>query len=58
MIAGKPYHGLDVDIWSCGVVLYAVICGHLPFEDQNTAELYKKILEGDYKIPEFLSKDA
>ena len=58
MISGKPYNGVDVDIWSCGVVLYAVICGRLPFEDTNTAELYKKILAGDYKVPKFLSKPA
>ena len=32
MIAGKKYHGLTVDIWSCGVILFAMICGYLPFE--------------------------
>lgn len=45
MIAGKKYHGLKVDIWSCGVILYAMICGYLPFEDPNTNKLYKKILK-------------
>lgn len=35
MIAGKLYNGIDVDIWSCGVILYALICGYLPFEDEN-----------------------
>ena len=48
MIAGKRYHGSNVDIWSCGVILFALICGYLPFEDPNTANLYKKILNGDY----------
>jgi 5'-AMP-activated protein kinase catalytic alpha subunit len=44
MIAGKRYHGLNSDIWSCGIILYAMTCGYLPFEDPNTSHLYKKIL--------------
>lgn len=58
MIAGKKYHGLTVDIWSCGVILFALICGYLPFEDPNTALLYKKILNGDYTIPKFVSNEG
>ena len=48
MIAGKKYHGTNVDIWSCGVILFALICGYLPFEDPNTSLLYKKILNADF----------
>jgi len=55
MIAGKRYHGLGSDIWSCGIILYAMTCGYLPFEDPNTNKLYKKILACDYKIPGFIS---
>ena len=58
MIAGKKYNGLQVDIWSCGVILFALICGYLPFEDPNTAQLYKKILNADYSIPDHVSKEA
>lgn len=58
MIAGKRYHGSNVDIWSCGVILFALICGYLPFEDPNTANLYKKILNGDYTIPKFVSAES
>lgn len=58
MIAGKKYNGLQVDIWSAGVVLFALLCGHLPFEDPNTGNLYKKILNGDYTLPGFLSIEA
>ncbi len=58
MIAGKKYESVKVDIWSSGVILYALLCGCLPFEDQNTSQLYKKILGGDYQIPDFLSNDA
>jgi len=48
MIAGKTYNGLQVDIWSCGVILYAMICGYLPFEDPDTNKLYTKIMKGEY----------
>lgn len=58
MIAGNRYHGLKSDIWSCGVVLYAMLCGFLPFEDQKTSNLYKKILSAEYTLPKFLSNDA
>lgn len=58
MIGGKSYNGLLVDIWSSGVILFAMVCGYLPFEDPNTSELYKKILSGDFQCPNFLSPDA
>jgi len=55
MIAGKRYHGLGSDIWSAGIILYAMTCGYLPFEDPNTNKLYKKILACDYLIPGFIT---
>ena len=58
MIAGKKYVGLNVDIWSCGVILFALLCGYLPFEDPNTSHLYKKILSGDYHIPKWVGPEA
>jgi 5'-AMP-activated protein kinase catalytic alpha subunit len=48
MIAGKQYDCLAVDIWSSGIILYAMLCGYLPFEDPNTSKLYKKIIAGDF----------
>lgn len=56
MIAGHHYVPSLCDLWSCGVILFALVCGYLPFEDQNTAQLYKKILAADYKTPSFLSE--
>ena len=58
MIAGKKYGGLKVDIWSAGVILFAMVCGYLPFEDPNTGELYKKILACSYKAPKYISEEA
>lgn len=45
-------------MWSSGVILYAMVCGYLPFEDPDTAKLYKKILAGDFSLPKFLSSEA
>lgn len=58
MIAGKKYNGLNVDIWSSGVILFALICGYLPFDDDDTPVLYKKIMKGEYSIPSFVSTKA
>lgn len=50
--------GTGVDTWSCGIILFALVCGYLPFEDPDTTELYKKILIGKYKVPSFISAEA
>jgi 5'-AMP-activated protein kinase catalytic alpha subunit len=58
MISGDPYDPYKTDIWSSGVILYAMLCGYLPFEDTDTASLYRKILSGEFELPIFLSIDA
>lgn len=58
MIAGHKYVPPMVDIWSCGVILFALVCGFLPFEDQNHTELYKKILNAEYEMPDFVSPEV
>ncbi|RLN54719.1 hypothetical protein BBP00_00008803 [Phytophthora kernoviae] len=58
MIQGRLYHGPIADMWSLGVVLFAMVCGFLPFEDSNTNLLYKKILSANYKMPTFLSPNV
>jgi 5'-AMP-activated protein kinase, catalytic alpha subunit len=58
MIAGKEYSGYKVDIWSAGIILFAMICGYLPFEDPKTGKLYKKILKGVYTTPNYISDSA
>lgn len=56
MLEGNKYEGNGVDIWSCGIILYAMVCGYLPFEDKNNDALYKKIKEGKFAIPSFVSE--
>jgi len=58
MIAGHSYVPSLCDLWSCGVILFALVCGYLPFEDQNTAALYKKIMAADYRPPKFISQEV
>lgn len=58
MILGRKYNGLMVDLWSSGIVLYAMVCGYLPFEDRNSDKLYKKILNGVFEVPEHLSREC
>ncbi|KAG6969915.1 hypothetical protein JG688_00005118 [Phytophthora aleatoria] len=58
MIQGRLYRGPIADMWSLGVVLFAMVCGFLPFEDSNTNMLYKKILSANYKMPTFLSANV
>lgn len=55
VISGYLYAGPEVDIWSCGVILYALLCGSLPFDDESIANLFKKIKNGVYALPTHLS---
>ncbi|WZZ53417.1 hypothetical protein YC2023_053524 [Brassica napus] len=58
VISGKLYAGPEVDIWSCGVILYALLCGNLPFDDENMPGLFSKIKKGEYILPDHLSYAA
>ncbi|KAK2419975.1 SNF1-related protein kinase catalytic subunit alpha KIN10 [Trifolium repens] len=58
VISGKLYAGSKVDVWSCGVLLYALLCGRLPFDDENIPKLYINIKGGVYTIPSYLSHGA
>ena len=56
MVAGKKYNGFKIDIWSTGIILYAMLCGYLPFEDKDNDVLFEKILECNVIFPRFISK--
>eukprot|EP00656_Telonema_subtile_P011865 TRINITY_DN1591_c0_g1_i1.p1 TRINITY_DN1591_c0_g1~~TRINITY_DN1591_c0_g1_i1.p1 ORF type:complete len:533 (+),score=179.01 TRINITY_DN1591_c0_g1_i1:273-1871(+) len=58
VINGDQYAGPEVDTWSCGVILYALVCGHLPFDDDSIPELFRKIKQGEYSFPSRLNPDV
>ena len=58
MVTGKKYSGSSVDIWSSGIVLYTMVCGFLPFEDDNQNILFGKIAKGLFSLPSFLSQSC
>lgn len=58
VISGKLYAGPEVDVWSCGVILYVMLCRRLPFDDDSIPVLFKNISNGIYTLPKFLSEGA
>ena len=58
MLEGLQYNGEASDIWSCGIILYAMLCGTLPFTESKEEIIVRKIKTHDYSIPQYLSKEA
>ena len=58
IITEAEYDGFKTDVWCCGVILYAMLCGFLPFEGETDLELFKCIVECDPEIPRELSKES
>ena len=52
------YDGSKADIWSCGVILFALLCGYLPFQGENVMRIYSKSFKADYVLPEWISPGA
>ncbi|KAA8908480.1 kinase-like domain-containing protein [Sphaerosporella brunnea] len=58
LLQAKQYIGPEVDVWSFGIVLYVLVCGKVPFDDQNMPALHAKIKRGAVDYPQWLSNEC
>jgi serine/threonine protein kinase len=58
VIEGLPYDGTQADIWSCGVILFALLTRSLPFESDSLPELFEMIRNASFTLPDYLSVQA
>lgn len=58
VISRKGYDGAKADIWSCGVVLFVLLAGYLPFHDSNLIEMYKKIGRAEFRCPSWFAPEV
>lgn len=58
IIKGKEYNGSPSDVWSCGIILFALLAGHLPFNDSDIKKLLLKVQIGKYEFPSHFSPEA
>lgn len=58
IISGKEYDGVKSDIWSCGIVLFVLLAGFLPFDDDNIRDLLNKVIRGRFTMPREFSIEA
>ena len=55
ILRGEPYDGFKSDVWCCGIILYAMVCGYLPFDGENNKILFKNIMACQPEIPDYLN---
>ncbi|KAH9288728.1 hypothetical protein KI387_032845, partial [Taxus chinensis] len=58
VVSDKGYDGATADLWSCGVILFVLMAGYLPFDESNIMTLYKKICKADFTCPPWFSSSV
>ncbi|OMO95586.1 hypothetical protein COLO4_15762 [Corchorus olitorius] len=56
VVRRKGYDGSKADAWSCGVILFHLLAGYLPFDDSNLVAMYKKVHRREFQFPEWINK--
>ena len=56
MVSGNNYNGFNIDIWATGIILFAMVCGYLPFENPDNDKLFEQILKAELDFPEQVSE--
>ncbi|KAK5268025.1 Serine/threonine-protein kinase [Exophiala xenobiotica] len=58
LLQARQYTGPEVDVWSFGIVLYVLVCGKVPFDDQSMPQLHAKIKRGVVDYPQWLTAEC
>ncbi|KAL6974198.1 Son of sevenless 2 [Sarracenia purpurea var. burkii] len=58
VLSNRGYDGAAADVWSCGVILYVLMAGYLPFEETDLPTLYKKVNAAEFSCPFWFSAEA
>jgi len=58
VVRKRGYNGFKADTWSCGVILYALLAGFLPFQHENLISMYNKVFKEEYQFPPWFSPES
>ena len=58
ILKGFPYNGFKSDVWCCGIILYGMLCGYLPFDGDTNQEIFRQIVQCIPEYPPFLENDS